>query len=186
MKPRRAASMIELLVITSACTVALTLTGVLLHRAMRIQMQSRAHVDAERTSLRLANQFRRDVHAARAAVTGNADEETNAFLRLEFADGRTAEYSRVAGTVLRLESGSSKPMWREEFAFPAVNELMVEEESAPQRLSLTVIAKPIEQLTTNGKPFASTLSVPVSIHVEAVVGRDLRIGSASTGEEAPE
>jgi hypothetical protein len=179
--------MIELLVIMSACTVLLTLTGVLLHRAMRIQMQSRAHVDAERTSLRLANQFRRDVHRARSAATGNSDPDENPFvLRLEFADGRTAEYSRDGGTVLRLESGGGKPAWREEFVFSAVDEIKIEDEDAPRRLILTMTAKPPAPPATVDKRLVRTRTVPMSIQAEAVVGRDSRFLAATANQEALE
>jgi hypothetical protein len=186
MKSRRAISLIELMVIMSASTVALTLTGALLHRAMRIQMHCRAHVDAERTALRLANQFRRDVHATRISDASNAGEGKDAFLRLEFTGDRTAEYSRVASTVVRLESGGGKPVWREEFAFPALTELTIEQENAPQRLILTIAAKPAETPPADVQPLASTYTIPVSIHAEAVVGRNLRFGAAPTGQEAPE
>ncbi len=186
MKTRRAASMIELLLIMSACTVVLTLTGVLLHRGMSIQMQSRARVDAERTSLRLANQFRRDVHEARAAITLNGDQGKDVFLQLEFADGRTAEYSREEGTVLRLESGGDEQTWREEFVFPAVGDLTIEEESEPRRLILTITAKPTEQQPADGKPRVSLYHAPVSLQAEAVVGRNWRFNAAPAGQEAPE
>jgi hypothetical protein len=183
MRTRRAVSVLELVVIMSASTVVLTLTGVLLHRAMRIQMQSRAQMDAERTSLRLANQFRRDAHAARAAVALQGDENGGAFLRLEFANGRTVEYSRLAGTVRRLESGGSKPAWREEFLFPAINELRIDQASAPRRLTMTVVAKPVEQPSKEGKPLAATWAIPLSIHAEAILGRDLRFDPARAGEK---
>lgn len=182
MKTRRAVSLIELLVIMSTCTVGLTLTGVLLHCAMRIQMQSRAHADAERNALRLSVQFRRDVHQARAAVTNSADRNSNVLVRLEFADGRNVEYSRVASTLLRLESGGGKQIWREEFVFPAMSESTIEQEIEPQRLILSVSAKPTEQPPAGGKPLVSTYVVP-SLRVEAVVGRNLRFSSAPTEQE---
>jgi hypothetical protein len=185
MKTRRAVSLLELLVIMSASTIVLTLCGLLLHRAMRLQIESRAHVDAERTALRLASQFRRDVHAARAAVTGNAEQANDALLQLELADGRTAQYSRDAGTVLRMESGGGKPEWREEFLFPTVNELTIEEEDAPPRLILTVTANP-KAVPPAGQPLAITRIVPLSIHAEAVVGRDLRLGQLPAVQEKRE
>jgi hypothetical protein len=169
----------------SASTIVLTLCGLLLHRAMRLQIESRAHVDAERTALRLAGQFRHDVHAARAVVTGNSEQAGDALLQLELADGRTAQYSRDAGTVLRIESGGDKPEWREEFVFPTVHELTIEEEDAPQRLILTVTAKP-KAVPPASEPLASTRIVPLSIHAEAVVGRDLRLGQAPASQETPE
>ena len=59
-----------------------------------------------------------------------------------------------------------------------MNELTIEEENAPQRLILTITAKPTEAPPADGQPLVSTYTVPVSIHAEAVVGRDLRFGAA--------
>jgi type II secretory pathway pseudopilin PulG len=185
MKTRRAISLIELLVVMSASTVVLTLTGVLLQRAMRTQMHSRALVDAERASLRLAEQFRRDVHSARAVRVSDPLEHETPFLRLDLAGGRWAEYSRVGGRLLRLESGGDKPTWREEFVFPAASELSVERKSIPSRLILQITAKQPEPPAAASGPLVSTQSVPVHIRAEAVVGRDFRFGGAPTGEGAP-
>jgi hypothetical protein len=183
MNPRRGASLIELLLIMSACTVVLTLTGVLLHRAMRIHMQSRAHVNAERTVLRLSEQFRRDVHQARA-VTDGSGKDDKVFLQLDLMDGRVAEYSRATGAVLRNESGGNLPTRREEFAFPGADALTIEHKSAPQRLVVTIILKPTERLPADGKALAGANFVPMSFCAEAVVGRDLRFGTAPAKQEA--
>jgi hypothetical protein len=186
MKLRRATSLLELVLIMSACTVVLTLTGVLLQRAMRLQMHSRSHVNAERTSLRLANQFRRDVHNARDTVEITADDAKTVSLQLKLADGRTATYSRSGGAVLRLENGGGKPDWREEFVFPALHELTIAEQTAPRRLALNLAVKGLDEPSVTGAPPANTLIVPVSIRVEAVVGRDLRFSAARSRREAPE
>ena len=174
MKTRRGVSLIELLLIMSACTVVLTLTGVLLHRVMRIQMQSRVHVNVERSSMRLSEQFRRDIHQARAAITGNPDQDGNVFLRLESADDRVIAYSRDKGLVRRLESSSNQPTRREEFEFPAASVLRIEQQSAPQRLALTIILKPVDPAPAESKTLGGANLVPVSLCAEAVVGRDLR------------
>ena len=184
MKTRRGASLVELLMIMSACTVVLTLTGVLLQRVMRIQMQSRAHVNVERSALRLSEQFRSDVHQARAAVTGNPEQDGVVFLRLESADNRVIAYSRDKGAVKRLESSSNQPTRREEFEFPAASVLQIEQQTAPQRLALTIILKPVDPAPTDNKPLASTSVIPVSLCAEAVVGSDLRFDSTPAASRA--
>jgi hypothetical protein len=160
--------------------------GVLLHRVMLAQMHSRAHVNAERTALRLAAQFRRDVHQSRTAVAGNDDGDDGALLRLQFADGRTVEYSRDNTKLRRVESGGDKPTWREEFVFFAANQVTVQEENAPRRVVLTVAARPLEQLHADGKPPVSTQLVPMSIRAEAVIGRNLRFETAPVDRDVPE
>ena len=52
---RRGVSLTELLVVMTACTVVMTLTSQLICRVMRIQVESRAHVDVERNAMRLAD-----------------------------------------------------------------------------------------------------------------------------------
>jgi hypothetical protein len=183
MKIRRAASLLELLLVMSACTVVLTMTGVLLNRAMRIQIQSRAQESAERAALRLSRQFRDDVHRGRLIPADKPGQDKKALLRLQFADGRTVEYSRDSGGVLRLESGGSRPAWREEFSLSSASMLTIEQRTQPARLALTVESKPIEPAPGDAKPPASMNALAVSLYAEAVIGRDLRFGS-TTSEEA--
>lgn len=59
---RRGVSLIELLVVMSAATVILTLSTGLIHRIMHAQSKARGLAEIERTTLRLGNRFRRDVH----------------------------------------------------------------------------------------------------------------------------
>jgi hypothetical protein len=182
MKNRRGASMIELLLIMSACTVVLTLTGVLLHRAMRIQMQSRAHVNAERSALRLSEQFRSDVHQARA-VASDFGKDDKLLLHLVLTDGRVAEYSRANGALLRRESGGDRPTRREEFSFPGAHAVTIEHKSAPQRLALAIILKPTVQPLADDKALASTNFVSLSLCIEAAVGRNLRFGTTLANQD---
>jgi hypothetical protein len=185
-RSRRAASLIELLVVMSACTVVLTLTGELLCRVMRIQIDSRAHVDVERNSLRLAEQFRRDVHHAQAAVTGQDELGDDVLLQLRFPGGRQAEYSRHSGTVLRRVSGNGSQVSREEFVFPATCDLVIQEAGAPPRLTLTITVGPNEARAGDNKPLARALAIPVSLQVESTLGRDLRFAIAPDQQEVPE
>lgn len=184
MRTRRAVSLVELLVIMSTCTVVLTLTGVLLQRAMRIQMQSRAVVQAERTALRLADQFRSDVHDARSVDVIDADENQDAFFRLKLSGGRNVAYSQLEGVILRLESGNELPVRREEFVVPAVNKTTIQEKDAPQRLVLTVASKPVEQRSAEDKSLASPFAARMNVHVDAVIGQNLRFGGARSALEA--
>jgi hypothetical protein len=176
--------MIELLIVMSACSVVLTLSSVVIVRAMRVQMQARAYCDAERNALRLSDQFRRDVHGAKSAVSRRADPEGDSFLRLQLADGRQVDYSRVGGTVLRLTTGNGNRVAREEFAFPADCELGVRESQSPRRLVLTISADPDFDLTSGGTPLRVAPAGPLSLHVEAAVGRDLRLAAAAQHDEA--
>jgi hypothetical protein len=186
MNSRRAASIVELLVIMSACTVVLTLCGVLLQRAMHIQMRSRARADVERSALRLSDQFRRDVHQARAAQTGNADPGNGPFLQLQFVGEQTVEYSHLAGTVRRVLAKNGQPLSREEFVFTPDSEVVIREDGSPPRLLLTITAEPKEMPSRDIKQPVAAAAIPVSFQVEAALGRDWRFAAAATRQEQPQ
>jgi hypothetical protein len=140
MKTRRAISLAELLVVMSTCSIILTMSASLIHRAMRAQSESRSFYHAERSALRLSRQIRHDVHLAKAVSIGSGDTGSDNLLRLEWADGRTVEYSYAEGEVLRLLSRPGGAVSREQFAFPAPVELSIRREVAPSRVVLTLTA----------------------------------------------
>lgn len=174
MRTRRGVSLIELLMTMSACTVVLTLTGVLLQRAMRVQIESRAAASAERNALRLAAQFRGDVHEAKSVAANASAGGGEAFLRLELDGGRNVEYSRHENVLQRVESGGDKPAWREEFAFPAVSQLTIDQEDSPPRVALTLGATRVETRPTDAKPLVRPIAAALHFHVEAIVGQNHR------------
>jgi len=185
-RTRRAASLIELLVVMTASTVVISLTSGLLCRVMRIQVESRAHVDVQRNSLRLSEQFRHDVHAAETAVTSQDDLGDDVFLRLRFPDGRQAEYSRQSKVLLRRVSGNDTPVSREEFVFPATCDVAIQEEGTPRRLTLTITTGPNEARSGDDQPFDRPLAIPVSLQATSTLGRDLRFATAPGRQEAAE
>jgi hypothetical protein len=178
MKHRRAVSLLELIAVMSACTMVMTLTGTLLHRVMRIHVQSREMVRMEQSALRLANQFRRDVHQAQASI--HAGEP---LLQLTLADGRTVAYSRTGDRVLRVESGGAKPTWREEFLCRAENEIEVAEAGEPRRLSITIQPGRPAVSQDAVPPRGRTLRAHTYVHAEAVVGSDLRFANRNRADE---
>jgi hypothetical protein len=171
---RRAVSLVELLVVMSACTVVLTLSSVLLVRAMRIQMQSRVHCDIERNSLRLSNQFRRDAHEAKSVRSSRDELEGDTVLRIHLTNGKQVEYSYIAGRVVRLSTENGKYVSREEFTFPATCELSVRELESPPRISLTIATNQDLAAPFDGVSTARSIAPPVSLHVEGRLGRDRR------------
>ena len=183
---RRGVSLTELLVVMTACTVVMTLTSQLICRVMRIQIESRAQFDVERNAMRLADQFRSDVHQAESAVTDAATLGENVLLQLEFADGQQAEYSRHEGTVLRQVSRAQEPIAREEFEFPAACKLAIQETGSPPRLVLTLSTSPLAARANGDNQLVSVPMIPASLQVEAEIGRDARFTATPQGEEASE
>ena len=180
---RRASALWELLLGMSACTVVLALAGVLLHRGMIVQMQSRSRTNVERTSLRLANNFRSDVHAASDAKPDNAHNNSGVFLHLTVGD-RLIDYSRENGNVLRVESGGNLPPRREVFEFPAAARLAIEQLNTPARLAMTIQLRAPDRPPTPSDISIDLNPTQVSLHVEAAVGRDLQLRHPPANTEA--
>src|SRR5262245_16262682 len=114
-KTRRGVSLTELMVLMSATTMILSMSAMLLHRAMRVQVDSRAFADAERSAARLSRQFREDVHAATSAVLEKSKLNKDVFVQLKLPVGESIEYSRVNGNVRRSVIRSGKVAAREGF-----------------------------------------------------------------------
>ncbi len=183
-RSRRAVSMIELLIVMSACTIVLTLSSALVVRAMRTHAQSRANCDAERNALRLSSQFRCDVHAAQSAVANSNVQRGDSFLSMQLIGDQQVEYSIAGGTVLRLMSLDGKRTSREEFAFPAGSELTIREFESPRRIALTIVNQPTFDKLPEGNQRPIALSAPLSLHVEASLGLDIRLAPApAQGQE---
>jgi type II secretory pathway component PulJ len=169
---RRGASLAELLVVMSACSVVLSLSSQILCRVMRTQIDSRAVEDVERSAARLSERFRADVHQAATAETAADTLSEGVFLRLALPAGRQVEYSRQAQCVLRRESGGGSPEWREEFQLPAACHVSIREENTPLRFVLTASTRPDEVSAAGEKPVAATTSL--YLQVEGRLGRDRR------------
>jgi hypothetical protein len=174
MNSRRAISLAELLAVLSACTVVLTMSAALLHRAMRTQSDSRPHFAIERSSLRLSDHFRRDVHQAVAARTSTDTVGSDAFLRLEWPNDQVVAYSYDDGTVLRTLLRREETVSREEFEFPVGCKLEIRQADAPLRLVLAITSQVSETPTGDGTLPQKLVSTPVSLEAEAVVSRDWR------------
>jgi hypothetical protein len=181
MKTRRAVSLVELLVVMTACSVVLTMSASLIHRIMHAQTKTREFFDVERSALRLSSQFRRDVHAASNATPAEAGD--GVFLRLQFADGQAVEYHRAKGQITRIKSLEGGTAAREEFKFPANVALKVEEEAEPRRLVLSLTANPIDTPDAGTKPVWNAHAIPVSFRAAAVLGSERRLARPNIGGE---
>jgi hypothetical protein len=178
-KSRGGVSLIELLGLMSSCTIILTMSAVLLHRMMRVQIDTRAFVDIERNSSRLSQQFRQDVHQATAAMLGDSTLKGNVFLQLHLPPETTIEYSRLEGAISRNVSHSGKLTARDEFAFEQLDKVVVAEADSPKRIILTITNPLVEHAADKSEQLKSLKSVPVSLQVEAVMNREVASASSS-------
>jgi len=174
MTARRATSLIEMLVVMSACTVILTISAGLIHRAMHAESATRSFFDGQRSALRLSEQFRSDVHAATAASLEDASRHDGLFLRLQLADDQTVEYRRRESNLLRFLLKKDHEIARDEFVFSSPLELSIRVEATPRRLILEITAGSVALTATKGakQPLAAYL-VPVNLQLEACLARDL-------------
>src|SRR4051812_35899729 len=112
---RRAVSLTELMVVLSSCTLILSTSGVLLHRVMRIESDSRAFIEVEHACTRLGHQFRSDVHQAKTAELNGAKFKPDVFLQLQLPNNQSIEYGGESGLVRRTGRAADKVTSRDEF-----------------------------------------------------------------------
>jgi hypothetical protein len=182
MSRRPASSLIELLIVMSACSAILTLCAGLLHRAMHVQSRARSDCDAERNATRLSQQFRLDVHRALAHRTVGADFGEDVFLELTLPDNAVLRYAVVGSAVSRKLLQDGDIVAREEYSFPSSINVGVHHEDRPNRLTLTILAQSIAADGPN-KQSLPHVSSPISLHAVAVMGRDLRFTRKPDREE---
>lgn len=182
-KARRGVSLTELLLLMSSYTIILSMCAVLLHRVMRVEIDSRSFVDAERTSQRLSRQFRQDVHQATTAELDGSKLKNDIFLQLQRPDSQTVAYSRVNGNVLRTVSHSGKSMAREEFAFEPSCKLAIRQDESPKRLVLSITSPALESTSDKAEQLQSYRAVPVGLYLEASISRDAAFMNSIIGQE---
>lgn len=192
-RPPQGISLVELLMAMGGVSLVITSSAMLLHGVMRAQSESRRFFDDERTSARLARQFRADVHAAAqvaAQVAAPAGERLVAFT---LPDGQTIEYRHTADRrqIQRrlLAPGNPTPTGREDYALAGPCAAVVT--VAEKQIQLELGAEGADgELAPPGavRPPLSPAEAkrkPPALVVEAVLGRDLRFLPARDGEARP-
>jgi len=114
MNRRRGISLIEMIAVMGVGAVMMGVAVTLLYGLLRAEGSGREHVRQSSVLGRLADQFRRDVHAAKA-VAAAADGEGRQF---ELAPGRTVTYRFQPGTLTRTEQVDAAPQRQESYALP--------------------------------------------------------------------
>lgn len=168
---RQGASLVELLVVMSAATVILTITAALLHRIMFAHSKARAFMDAERTSLRLANTFRSDVRQATSARAADGIAERAAFLKLGMPDGQRIEYRREEGTISRILLDGDRIVSRDAFFFPPEIDVNSKKDG-PRLIALSISSHPAETASANENSTLPAYFIPINLHVEATLNRN--------------
>jgi len=192
-RPPRGISLVELLMAMGGVSLVITSSAMLLHGVMRAQSESRRFFDDERTSARLARQFRADVHAAAQVGAQVAAPAGDRLVAFTLPDGGTIEYRHTADhrQIERrlLAPGNPTPTAREDYslagpcaAVVTVIERQITLELGPEGID-GKLASPGTVLPPRSP--AEAKRKPPALVVEAVLGHDLRFLPARDGEARP-
>ena len=154
MKRRRGYTLVEMVVVICVASVLLGLTVMLLHALLQTNQGARRYVREVATQGRLAEQFRRDVHAATAidAACG----------QLTFDGDRTVTYTAAPGQITRTDVVGEAVRQREEFALAA--ELSARIEADGERRLVSLLIEPVSGESNGGV-----------LQIDAVLGYDHRL-----------
>lgn len=145
MNRRRGISLIEMIAAMGIGAVMMGVAVALLYTLLETEGSGREHLRHGSVLGRLADQFRRDVHAAKS-VGDVADGEGRQF---ELAPGRTVTYRLEPGTLVRTEQVDAVVQRRESFALPpgTTTSIRIEADTDPTIVSLmiTPVAEPPRQ-----------------------------------------
>jgi len=161
MNRRPGYSLIEVIVVMVTASTMMAVTVALLYGLLRAERGTRDHIRHSTALGRLADQFRRDVHAA---VAPPAAEERG--WRLVLAPGETVVYRAEPGRMDRLRKTGENLQQRESFALPPGTTATIETSSAGDIRTAGLLIAP------NGAEPKRSSAQP--IRFDAVVGRDRR------------
>ncbi len=159
----------------SACTMILSLCVVLLHRVMRVEVDSRTFVESERNATRLSHQFRNDVHQALAVQPKASEQKDGLVLQIQLPEARVVDYRYHEGRVLRTRSSNGKVEAREEFAFSPACKLAVQRLPSPDRIALTITSASLDQSASQEEQLRAYRAIPLALQLEAVVSRNAEV-----------
>lgn len=114
--PRRGISLIELLAAMTAASVVMATAVGLVHRSFSLESRSRQVLGDERTAVRLARQFRADVHAAVGVRCAAAPAADAVIVMIDAPDGPVT-YRHSSTGLVRLVGQAAGEVGREEFRF---------------------------------------------------------------------
>jgi len=157
---RRGVTIVETIVLMTVVAAILGLCVLLLQLLMKLDVESRARVEASSALGRLSSQFRQDLHSAtRAEVIGRSGHRA---LRIQLTAGRTVEYLVPEKTqVLRVETEEGKPVRREQYEVPRSDPITValDVEGDRQLARLTLQRRVTREPDERPKPFEIVASV---------------------------
>jgi len=113
---RRAASLLELVAAMSAASFVTAAAAGLVHKSFSLESRSRTAVAEERTALRLARQFRADIHAGLSATCSPDAAAEADLVRIEGPAGSVV-YRRKGTGLVRIETAVARGLTQDDFFF---------------------------------------------------------------------
>jgi len=173
MKSRNGYSMIEMLVVMATGAVVLGIAVALLHTLLQGERAGRERLRRCAVIGRLADQFRRDVHAAVGTTAEQPDdgEDPAAGRCFELTPDVMVVYRFPPGAVTRSELAGAKLRHRESYRLPPGATASVEVRGGP--------ATPVASLVIASKAEGPQPSAARTTQIEAALARDHRFAKAN-------
>jgi prepilin-type N-terminal cleavage/methylation domain-containing protein len=164
---RRAFTLIEMIVAISVGSVLMGIAVSLLIVLLGAEQSGRTHAERSESLQRLADQFRRDVHAAAGKTAADVDRHG---CRLRLADGGNVRYVIGTHVISREEQAGSKTVRRESYRLPndSTAAIAVDGATTPCTARLTIMPDDVSMRSAH------------EIHIDAVLGRDHRFAEQRT------
>ena len=174
---RRGVSLIELMVVIAIISALFSMVGVVFHRLFLSEQVAMRAALTERTVSRLADQFRRDVHAATTATRSENGDGRASSLALLSSHDVAAEpnaaakviYSFNDGEVLRELIADGKTTSREVYRLP---ECRLRLPATTTEGKVEVVSLIIERQGSTITPQPQATRPRRSLAIEAALGRD--------------
>ncbi len=161
MLKRRGVSLVEAITTMAVGAILLGVAVALMHTLLRTGDATRNRVHWCGSVDRLADQFRRDVHAAVSEGTPESDG-----YRLDLGDGTTVVYQFQPGDVARTESQGESVVRRESFTLPPRSLVSIEVDADRSGGLISLVIGPDAEAPMR-------LAGP-ALRIEAIAGKDRR------------
>lgn len=150
---RRGVSLVETLVIISAASTVLTLTGLLIHRTMQASSRAQAFHSDEANAWRVSAQLRIDTVGAKSAeIRGNS-------LTLYGHDGTTIRYDGSESGLRRTVSDGESDLASDIYSFRGIKGWSLNETKSPRCLTLVANPPQYDGLGSTGAPLRLRVTV---------------------------
>lgn len=166
MRHRRAYTLLEMLAVITIGSTLMGITTSALYLFVKMEGQGRQNHQRQTSLARLADRFRRDVHASQRPphVEGQAPEQVA--WKFETGEHEAIEYRSESGGLTRLETANGKIRRQEWYplAEPCAVSLELKPEGPVQMVSLRITAP----------PSAGHAAPGISLRIEAQLAADHR------------